>query len=273
MNSIIGWVGGKNRLKKIIADYIPKDINSYIEPFGGAGWVLVYKDKWSDTEVYNDLDERLVNMFRQIKYNPQKLIDELLSYPIDKETFEYFKSNPGNIDVEKGARFIYLRSVSWGSQVYTFSIQKTFRGFEPKAKNIELLSKRLKDVIIENESYEQILDKYDDNNSFFYIDPPYTDRKIYKLAKNFNHQELKDRLNKIKGRFLLSYNDCIEIRELYNDFNIICVDRHNTLPRKHKGKKLNKYKELLIANYDLNEVKEINLNKDYEYRNIFDLIK
>ncbi len=60
MNSIIGWVGGKNMLKKIISNYIPKDINAYVEPFGGAGWVLFYNNKWANIEVYNDLDERLL---------------------------------------------------------------------------------------------------------------------------------------------------------------------------------------------------------------------
>ena len=90
MNSIIPWVGGKNYLKKTIANYIPKDIMTYVEPFGGAGWVLLYKDKWAETEVYNDLDERLVNMFRTIKNYPEELAKELGDYPIDKDTFHYF---------------------------------------------------------------------------------------------------------------------------------------------------------------------------------------
>ena len=37
---LINWVGGKRLLRKTIAPLIPKDIKSYIEPFGGGGWVL-----------------------------------------------------------------------------------------------------------------------------------------------------------------------------------------------------------------------------------------
>ena len=45
---LINWVGGKRLLRKTIAKLIPEDIKSYIEPFGGGGWVLFYKDKWAD---------------------------------------------------------------------------------------------------------------------------------------------------------------------------------------------------------------------------------
>ena len=46
--SLINWVGGKRLLRKTIAPLIPKDIKSYVEPFGGGAWVLFYKDKWAD---------------------------------------------------------------------------------------------------------------------------------------------------------------------------------------------------------------------------------
>ena len=62
---LINWVGGKRLLRKTIAPLIPEDIVSYIEPFGGGGWVLFYKDQWADLEVYNDLDSRLVNLFKR----------------------------------------------------------------------------------------------------------------------------------------------------------------------------------------------------------------
>ena len=40
--SLINWVGGKRLLRKTIEPLIPKDIKSYIEPFGGGGWILFY---------------------------------------------------------------------------------------------------------------------------------------------------------------------------------------------------------------------------------------
>ena len=75
--SLINWVGGKRLLRKTNAPLIPKDILSYVEPFGGAGWVFFYNDKWAELEIYNDLDGRLVNLFRIVKYHPEALKEEL----------------------------------------------------------------------------------------------------------------------------------------------------------------------------------------------------
>lgn len=49
MNSFIGWVGGKSRLKKYIIPLIPKDVERYIEVFGGAGWVFFAKPQFWKT--------------------------------------------------------------------------------------------------------------------------------------------------------------------------------------------------------------------------------
>ena len=73
MDSIIAWVGGKRLLRKKIETMIPKDIGGYIEPFGGAGWVLLLKEKWARLEVYNDLDSRLTNLFRASKDSPESV--------------------------------------------------------------------------------------------------------------------------------------------------------------------------------------------------------
>lgn len=63
-----------------------------------------------------------------------------------------------------------------------------------------------------------------------------------------DHVRLKEALEKIKGKFLLSYNDCEYIRELYDGYSIVEVDRtHNLVQGKEKEKP--RYKELLIKNY------------------------
>jgi len=258
MNSIIPWVGGKNYLKKTIANYIPKDIMTYVEPFGGAGWVLLYKDKWAETEVYNDLDERLVNMFRTIKNYPEELAKELGDYPIDKDTFHYFLAYSGETDIEKAARFIYVQSLSFGAKAETYiPFHNGSKDFQNKCRQLISLSKRLSDVIIENESYEVIIDKYDNENTFFYCDPPYSKGVKYNVARDFNHQLLKKILDKINCRFLLSYNDNSEIRELYKDYDIVTFERHNNMIKINKTDKRSPYKELLIGNYDLEAIKNI----------------
>ena len=57
---------------------------------------------------------------------------------------------------------------------------------------------------------------------------------------------LKESLEHINGRFILSYNDCVEIRKMYDGFTIIEAERNDNLVSKNGGRK---YKELIIKNY------------------------
>lgn len=65
-------------------------------------------------------------------------------------------------------------------------------------------------------------------------------------AKDFCNLS-KDALHNIKGRFLLSYNDCPQVRELYADCIIEPVSRRNTL----SAQSVDGYKEVLVRNYEL----------------------
>ena len=98
---LINWVGGKCLLRKTIAPLIPKDIVSYIEPFGGGGWILFYKDKWADLEIYNDLDSRLVNLFRIVEYHPNDFKEEGKYLLGSREMFFQFLNGTFFTDIQK----------------------------------------------------------------------------------------------------------------------------------------------------------------------------
>ncbi len=77
MDSFIAWIGGKKRLRGEIIRRFPKDgVDKYVEPFGGAGWVLFGKEPHK-REVYNDINGELVNLFRMAKHHPDALQAEL----------------------------------------------------------------------------------------------------------------------------------------------------------------------------------------------------
>ena len=84
----------------------------------------------------------------------------------------------------------------------------------------------------------------------FYLDPPYVKTEKYYTAYEFtteDHKRLKSILNGIKGRFILSYNDCEFIRDLYKDYNVISVDRLNLLSANTNNQQ--RFKEIIITNY------------------------
>ena len=95
MDSFISWVGGKKLLRNKILSLFPgkEEFNRYVEVFGGAGWVLFASGRHAETEIYNDMDGRLVNMFRCVKYHPDALQKEL-EFTLNSR--EQFFLMPGN---------------------------------------------------------------------------------------------------------------------------------------------------------------------------------
>lgn len=272
---LVNWIGGKRLLRETISRLIPVDISSYIEPFGGGGWVLFYYHRWADLEVYNDLDNRLVNLFRVVKYHPCELAREMCYLFHSREQFLTIIQNPGETDIQKAARFMFLLSCSFGGKCKSFGTkyESSVKSAGGIIERVDKIAKRLDKVAIENLSAMDLIPQYDTQNAFFYCDPPYSSGAGYEVvsAVKFEHVRLRDTLKNIKGRFLLSYDDAPKIRELYKDFNIIEFQRVNGINR--KDIKNNMYKELLICNYDVENVKGVwqVKNNNFSQGSIFDV--
>ena len=251
MNSFISWIGGKKLLRKRILEEFPEQetYNRYIEVFGGAGWMLFSSDKHAKMEVYNDVNGNLVNLFKCTKYHPEALQKELEFTLMSREQFFDAKEQidtRGLTDIQKAARFYILIKESFGTNLHSFGVR--CKNMDNAIDYISTVSKRLNNVVIENQDFERILKTYDKKDALFYLDPPYYQTEKYYSDKFMpeDHIRLRDALGRIKGKFLLSYNDCEYVRELYSDYNIISVERSHNLVQ---GDKKPKYKELLIKNY------------------------
>lgn len=256
---LINWIGGKRLLRKTIAPLVPTDAKSYIEPFGGGGWVLFYKEKWADLEIYNDLDGRLVNLFRIVKYHPEALKDELKYLLGSREMFFQFLNLTFLTDIQRAAQFLFLITRSFGGKGSTFGTVKKSSGGACKSLHnylakIDAISERLDTVMIENRDFEKLITQYDFEDAFFYCDPPYTSGAGYEVTSTtgFDHERLCETLKNIKGRFLLSYDDSPKVRELYKGFEMIALERQNGINNRAGTERENKvFKELLIANYPI----------------------
>lgn len=259
---LINWVGGKRLLRKTIAPLIPQDIKSYIEPFGGGGWILFYNEKWADLEIYNDLDGRLVNLFRIVKYHPEAFKEELKYLLGSREMFMEFLNAKPITDIQKAVQFYFLITRSFGGRGATFgTVKKSSGGASKSQRNIlikiDAIHERLDSVLIENRDFEKLITQYDFEDAFFYCDPPYTFGCGYEVTStaNFDHERLRNTLKSIKGRFLLSYDDSPKVRELYKGFEMIAIERLNGINNRSSASRENKmFKELLIANYPITEL-------------------
>ena len=299
MNSLISWVGGKKALRELIYQRFPKDYGRYIEVFGGGGWVLFGKTP-ERNEVYNDYNNNLSNMFAVVRDQPLAFIQELGYLPengrnifnlyreiISKQRIEdkyveeemkkvkvYFteiqaeeirtimmKNKIENQDVQLAVAFFKLIRYSYGSGCRTFGcraydVRKAF-------STVWDVSERLAHVTIENRDFEELIIQYDRPDAFFYCDPPYyeTEGHYEVVFSKEDHIRLCRALKNIQGKFLLSYNDCEFIRELYKDFYIESCSRANNMALRYDSS--SQFPELLISNYNPMEaaglLKQLNL--------------
>lgn len=259
INSFMAWVGGKKALRDKILARFPRNYKRYIEVFGGAGWVLFHKPPGNDFEVFNDFNGNLVNLYRCVREQPEALQDELRYMLNSRLDFEYMKgmlhSQAVLPDVRRAAYYYALIRYSYAAVTSTF-------GSQPHAMwnnfpLIESAAGRLQKVVIENKDCVKLIRQYDRPESFFYCDPPYYNADQYYEAVStdgFDHAGLADALLGIKGKFLLSYNDCPEIRALYDRPGIVVegISRLSNIAQRYENGK--QYPELLISNYDTTEL-------------------
>ena len=258
INSFMSWVGGKKALRDEIISRFPVDYKRYIEVFGGGGWVLFHKNPGRDFEVYNDFNGNLVNLYRCVREHPTELQEELRYFINARLDFEYMKymihSKAVLPDVRRAAYYYALIRYSYASSVDSF-------GSQPHAmwKNFPLITaaaKRLQSVVIENKDCVKLVKQYDRKESFFYCDPPYYETEGYYEGGGFgrnDHARLAEALVSMQGKFLLSYNDCPEIRDLYDRPGIYIegISRLSNMAQRFDAGC--QYPELLISNYDTSE--------------------
>ncbi len=255
-NSFMSWIGGKKSSRDIIIPRFPIYYEKYVEVFGGGGWILFGKPPGNDFEVFNDANSNISNLFYCVHEHSAELIEKLRYVLNCREDFDRIKhiiSEKAEIgDIQRAAEFYQLIRYSYASGCDSF-------GGKPHSMwsnfpLIEQASRRLQKVIIENKDFEKLISAQDSEMSFFYCDPPYFSTESYYNNVGFtgaDHERLRDSLKKISGRFLVSYNDCLEIRELYKGYEMYSYERLNNIRQRFDGGSM--FGELLIANYDLDE--------------------
>lgn len=245
----ISYIGGKARIGKWIVPHIPKDIETYVEPFSGMFWVFFnmnLKDYPNlKTVVYNDYNKLNANLFRCSKQY-DRLLRELQEYPrqeyhnytadnsifaelFDKCQKEVFDPNliiPNVPDFEIAAKYVYvLTQVFSGSKPET-SKYTDYKGkyrckvdiFEDKLRHPKFREHYDKITFIENADFEYILEKYDSSTTYFYLDPPYWKTENYYSSHDFSsldHIRLSMSLQKVRGKFGLSYYEFPKLLEWY----------------------------------------------------------
>ncbi|BDQ26896.1 DNA adenine methylase [Helicobacter heilmannii] len=259
---LLSWIGGKHYLANTIKAYLPLKYKLYCEPFCGGASIFFKKSK-SPLEVINDINGDLINFYRCVKHHPQTLLEYIHAHPINREWFENDLKEPTSNKIERAARWFLRIRLSYrgtttgfiggrGATINTRALQTI-----QYIKNLDFtdFARRLKGVMIENMDGVECIQKYDLPDSLFYIDPPYVGSED-QYAKHFGvsicdqlHTRLSPALKELRGRFLLSYNDCEAVRELYS-FAYITPVQTTYAMKINAGQKTTQ--EILISNFKLN---------------------
>lgn len=227
---VLRYFGGKFILAKWIISNFPEH-RTYVEPFGGAASVLMQKPI-SYAEVYNDIWDEVVTLFRVLRDSEKaKILEEKVKLtPFARSEFK-LSYEPTDDEIETSRRLLFRSFAGFGSNSCNPFSSTGFRSnvnrpsstpchnWRDFYQEIESFTNRLKDVIIENQSYEKILEKYDSDDTLFYIDPPYvseTRNKRHAYVFEFSdeqHLQLLLQVKSLNGKVILSGYDT----DIYND--------------------------------------------------------
>jgi len=203
--------GAKSRVAKKIISYIPEH-NTYVEPFCGAATVFFGK-KPSKKEVLSDLNPRVYEILHDIQNLTDKEIEELKgknwvgSESLYKKLFKYKPKNR----VERLYKNLYIAKFGWtGVAAGPNQFRHSHTGVKKRVvERLTELRERLKQAIILNKDYKEVVQRYDNPQSFFFLDPPYfTGRAGGEYGKYdvIDEKEFWQTVKKIKGKFLITLN-------------------------------------------------------------------
>ena len=240
LGSPLRYAGGKSLATAKIIKYFPNRIRKVVSPFIGGGSVEIACSNELGLEVVGyDLFDILVNYWQVQLNNPEKLYKELFKlkntdkeYRKLKEELKTHWNKEKRINKLRLATLYYFNHnlsygpsfLGWMSKIY--ECQKKYKRMIEKVKNF-----KCSNLKVFQGSFEKTIPQHKEN--FLYLDPPYYLGGGSKMFKGiypqrnfpvhhngFNHELLRNLLMKHKGKFVLSYNDCPEVRELYKDFDI-----------------------------------------------------
>lgn len=278
--SPINYSGSKYRLlNKGLMDYFPKDIDIFVDLFGGAGNVAINSN--ADIIIYNEYIDYLPKLFDLWKYKSltdiNNYIDNTISQfqlsPTNEQSFIEFRKHYN--ETKNIEDLFILICYSFNYQMRFNNKQEYNSSFGKKAstmndnirKNLNIFAQALKekDIQIYNKDFRELNINFLTDKSFVYLDPPYSlscgvyqdGKRGFKGWSKEDDIALFDLIDKLNGnniRFALS--NLIESKGMVNELLIDRCKNYNThyLNISYNGanyqrQNSNKDIEVLITNY------------------------
>ena len=246
MNSPIKYYGGKSYMTDIIISHFPHDYNLYIEGFGGGASVLFAKQN-KGMEIYNDLGKNVYSLFKVLSDKElfcqmkEKLDLTFYSSDIRQEFINELNNDELSL-VDRAYKYFYVNRTSFNG-VGGFSttlltrrnMAKSVSDYLSSIDGLINIHNRLSSVIIEHRDIFDLIEKYDNPDTFFYLDPPYCSDTRSSTTKYEHEMSDEDHINfvntvlKSKSKFLISgYEHDIYKKLTDNGWNVFKFQSPNS---------------------------------------------
>lgn len=225
LRSPLRYPGGKSRAARVIAGYIPQTETRLCSPFIGGGSVELALSHRMDVLGF-DVFEPLVDFWAELLRDPYRLAQVVkLYYPIDRADFYRLQRHilSETPRIWRAAIFFVLNRSSYSGVTLSGGMSPGHPRFNESAIRRLEEFRRPYNFTVRVGDFRDVIPCFPDR--FLYLDPPYWIRSdnLYGVRgnahKGFDHRALYELLSK-RDRWVLSYNDSPEVRELYKDYRI-----------------------------------------------------
>ncbi|MGA0094800.1 MAG: DNA adenine methylase [Chthoniobacterales bacterium] len=217
---VLRWHGGKWKIAPWIIENLPPH-RVYVEPFGGAASVLIRKPR-AYAEVYNDLDDEVVNLFAVLRSDrAAELTEKLKLTPFSRVEFQgayELAEDP----VERARQLVVRAFQGFGSNGHNPAHKTGFRANSNRSgttpardwrnypDQLATIIDRLRGVTVEHRDAIEVMQAHDGARTLHYVDPPYMpetrDRGgdyVHEMTAA-DHARLLDYLQSTAGMVVLS---------------------------------------------------------------------
>ncbi|WP_026308501.1 DNA adenine methylase [Spirosoma spitsbergense] len=273
--SPLRYPGGKSVLGKFLADVILVNNlqgGTYYELYcGGAGAALYLLDnRIVNNIVINDADYRIYAFWRSVLNNTDQFIQQIETCVLTVPEWRYYKAiydnaTPNSDTFEVGYATFYLNRTSRSGilhnsgpiggyqQVGNYLIDARFYK-QTLISRIAAIAERVNSIQIHNDSAENFIQQFaqleNNNNAFFYLDPPYFHKGKKLYLNNYSPNEHLQLANLIRLHpginWLISYDNAVEIRDIYQPFRMASFNLRYSLQNKRIGSELMVFSDTLI---------------------------
>lgn len=238
--SPLRYPGGKTRACKIIDNILQKhfDLKQFdvlVSPFfGGGSFEFYIQNKYGLKLIVNDKFTPLYNFWKQVKMDKNILCEELKkNATVTKEQFSGYRDTIMDLhenQLQQAIQYFIINRCSFSGATLSggFSDEASKKRYTPSSiRKIELLD--FTNIEIYNLDFSHFIENFADNGdaALMFLDPPYyleEKSKLYgkngDMHESFNHELLFEML-KTKKNWVLTYNNCDYIKDLYRDYLII----------------------------------------------------